>query len=56
MGHVQNETQMFLQEILKSDHQLLETLCLSKYHIIWLSYESFSILCDVFCHKSVIFS
>ena len=56
MGHVQNETQMLLQEILKSDHQLLETLCLSKYHMFWLSYESFSILCDVFCHKSVIFS
>ena len=41
----------FLAEIKKADHQL-SVFILSKYHV--LSYESFSILSDVFCQKTVI--
>ena len=38
----------FLAEITKADHQLKKNLFYQKF---WLSYESFSILCDVFFIK-----
>ena len=31
-------------------------LFLSKYRMLWLNYKSFSVLSDVFCQKSVIYS
>ena len=47
-------TNNFLAETTKQDYQFSETFHLSKYHMFWLSYESSSILSDVFCQKSVI--
>ena len=46
----------FWAEITKANHQLPENFILSKYHLFWLSYESFSILSDIFCQKSAISS
>ena len=45
----------FLAAITKADHQLSENFYFIK-NIIWLTYESFSILSDAFRQKSVIFS
>ena len=45
----------FLAKITKADHQVSGTFYFIKYHVFWLSYESFSIL-SVFCQKSSIFS
>ena len=44
--------QFFFAEITIPDHNLSKTL--SKYHMFWLGYECFSILCDAFLLKSVI--
>ena len=45
----------FLAATTKADHQLSENFYFIK-NIIWLTYESFSILSDAFRQKSVIFS
>ena len=55
MGHTQDGNLLFLAEITKADYQPQKVFILSKY-MFWLSYESFSILSDVFCQKSVISS
>ena len=47
---------IFLAEITKPDHKLSKTFYFIKYHMFWLSYECFSILCDAFLVKSVISS
>ena len=52
MGHTQNK-KTFFSEVTKADHKLSKTFYLPKYHMFWLSYESFSILCDVFLLKRV---
>ena len=55
MDHAQNEKQLLLAEITGTDQQI-KLFILSKYHTLLLSYESFSILCDVFFQKRFIFS
>ena len=56
MGHSQNEKQFFLAEITKADHQLSETFYFIKISSVLTGYESFSIVSDVFCQRSVISS
>ena len=51
MGHVQNKKQVFLTEIIKADHELSNTFYFIKVTYFWLSYESFSLLFDVFFAK-----
>ena len=50
MDHAQYEGQLFLTEITGTDQQM-KLFILSKYHMLLLSYESFSILSDVFFSK-----
>ena len=54
MDHTQNKKHFFGRNN-KSRSSLFRNILynLSKYHMFWLSYESFSILSDVFCQKSV---
>ena len=42
---------IFLAEIKKQIISFQKVFILSKYHMFWLNYESFSILSDVFCQK-----
>ena len=55
MDYAQYEGQLFLTEITGTDQQM-KLFILSKYHMLLLSYESFSILSDVFFQKSFISS
>ena len=45
MAHAKTE-KYFFAEITKADHQPSKIFILSKYHMFWQNYESFSILCD----------
>ena len=56
MGYAQNKKQFFFSEITKPDPKLSNLFILTKYHMFWLSYECFAILCDAFLLKSVISS
>ena len=56
MGHAQNQKTTFLQKQQNQIISFTKLLILSKYHTFWLSYECFSIFCDVFFLKSVISS
>ena len=49
MGQTQNDFFFFLAKITKADHQL--SLSILSKDMFWLSCESFSTLCDVFCQK-----
>ena len=46
----------FLQKQQKQIISFQKRFILSKYNMFWMSYESFSILSDVFCQKIVISS
>ena len=56
MGHTQDKKQFFFSEIAKPDPKLSKKFTLTKYHVLWLSYECFSILCSDFLLKSAISS
>ena len=47
---------IFFSEIIKPDPKLSKPFYLTKYHMFWLSYECFSILCNAFLLKSAISS
>ena len=55
MDQAQNEEQLFLAQIIGTDQQI-KLFIFSKYYILLLSYESFSILSDFFFQKSFISS
>ena len=54
MGQAQNKKLFFFQKKQKQIISFQKFFILSKYQMFWLSYESFSILSDVFVKKSVI--
>ena len=58
MGHTQNKKQFFFfSEMIKPDPKLSKPFYFwTKYHMFWLSYECFSILCNAFLLKSAISS
>ena len=57
MGHTQNKKQFFFFRNNKSQILSFQNLfILTKYHMFWLSYECFSILCNAFLLKSAISS
>ena len=56
MGHTQNEKKKFFSRNNKTRSSAFRNFILSKYHMFWPSYQSFSILSYVFCQKSIISS
>ena len=56
MGHTQIKKQIFFSEIIRPDLSFQNLFILTKYHMFWLSYECFSILCNAFLLKSPISS
>ena len=56
MGHAQNKKPFFSQKQQKQILSFQNIFILTKYHVFWLSYECFSILCNTFLLKSAISS
>ena len=48
MGHAQHEKAGTFAETIKADHKFSKYFILSKYHMLWLSYESFSFFMGCF--------